>query len=392
VSFLTPAAFALTALAIPLVVLYMLRTRRHRQEVSSVMLWEKAGVAVTSAVPWQKPTITALLILQMLTLLLFVVLLTRPFHREESLLGPHTVFVIDTSGSMATAGRLDAAKQRALDLINSASETNVISIVEAGPRPRVLAALARDPAELRSAVIGLTAGGGLEDLNGAIALANGLATPDRQTRILIFSDGGIPALAPVTEPVIGAEHLLFAATADNLAITAFSGEGTPDGKVRLYFEVADFGSHDLDATVSIAAGSQPVQTVPIRVAAGSRFRDGLRLESEPDLTVTASLLDATGAPLADGNPLDNTADLVLGAGETKGVATVGSGSIFLDALVDSVAGFVPAAGDAPDVLIIDGDDASGLTAPAWLLRPSTPPPATSAPESRCWPMSTCRIW
>ena len=109
-NFLAPAALALAALAIPLIVLYMLRTRRHRQEVSSVMLWERAGVAVTSAVPRQRLKVTPLLIAQLIALALFVLLLARPFLREASLLGPHTVFVIDTSGSMAMAGRLEEAK------------------------------------------------------------------------------------------------------------------------------------------------------------------------------------------------------------------------------------------------------------------------------------------
>jgi Ca-activated chloride channel homolog len=372
-SFLTPSALLLSALAVPLVVLYMLRTRRHRREVPSVMLWERTGVAVTSAVPWQKPKVTTLLVLQMLALFLFVFLLARPFSREESLLGPHTVFVMDTSGSMAMAGRLDAAKQRALDLINDASAGNVISIVEAGPRPRILAALARDPAELRDVISGLTPGGGLENLDGAIAIANGLATPDRPTRILIFSDGGTPELTPLAEPVIGAEHLLFDATADNLAITAFSGEGSADGKVRLFFEVSNFGSSARDTVVTIAAGSQPDVSIPITVPAGGRIRDGVRVDAESDLTVSASLQEGDGVPIEDGNPLDNTADLVFGEGETRSIAIVGTGSMFLDALVGSVTGFVPAAGDAPDLLIIDREDAGQLTAPSWLLRPTTPP-------------------
>ena len=51
VSFLLPAAFGLAALAGPLIVLYMLRSRRPRVEVSSTMLWEKTEVPVSSAVP-----------------------------------------------------------------------------------------------------------------------------------------------------------------------------------------------------------------------------------------------------------------------------------------------------------------------------------------------------
>lgn len=376
-SLLAPAALALSALAIPLIGLYMLRTHRHRQEVSSVMLWERAGVAVTAAVPWQRLKVTPLLIAQLVTLLLFVLLLARPFVQQVSLLGPHTVFVIDTSGSMAMGDRLEEAKGRALDLLGEASGTNVISIVEAGPRPRVLAALARDPAELRDTVLRLTPGGGIEDLAAALAMARSLATPDRPTRILIFSDGGVEELSTLEEPVVGADHLLFAGSADNLAITAFSGEASDDGRVRLFVEVSNYGRTDRAVLLEVSAGSQPVVTIPMTVAAGSRARDGLRVDTEPGLAVQATLRDESGGLLDDGLQLDDTAHLVIGTSQTRTVATIGDGSVFLDALLAAAPGFEQAAGEAPDVIIVDGEPATALTAPAWLIRPAVPPPGVT---------------
>jgi hypothetical protein len=372
-NFLVPAALGLAALALPLIVLYMLRTRRHRQEVSSVMLWERAGVAVTSAVPWQRLKVTPLLIIQLLALALFVLLLARPFQKEASLLGPHTVFVIDTSGSMAMADRLEDAKERALGLLSDASTTNVVSVVEAGPQPRVLAALARDPAELRDTVVGLVPTGGREDLVGALAVARSLATPDRPTRILLFSDGGIAELSTLEEPVVGVDHLLFAGSADNLAITALSGEAADDGRVRLFVEVSNYGDTEQEVLLQVESGSQPTVTIPLTVAARGKARDGLRVDAEPGLEVRAMLLDTSNDPLEDGLALDDVAHLVVGTGPSRAVSTIGEGSVFLDALIDSAAGFAPAAGSVPDVIIIDGEPAANLPAPAWLIRPSVPP-------------------
>ncbi len=376
-NFLAPAALGLAALALPLIALYMLRTRRHRQEVSSVMLWERAGVAVTSAVPWQRLKITPLLIAQLIGLSLFALLLARPYLREASLLGPHTVFVIDTSGSMAMADRLDEAKERALDLLSDASTTNVISVVEAGPRAKVLAALARDPAELRDTVARLAPSGGMEDLPAALAVARSLATPDRPTRVLLFSDGGIAELSTLEEPVIGVDHLLFARSEDNLAITAFSGEGSDDGRVRLFVEVSNYGETDREAVLEITAGSQAPLSVPLAIAAGGLARDGLRIDAEPGLEVQAVLKDDSGAPLEDGLPLDDRAYLVVGTGPARRVTTLGDGSVFLDALIASTPGFEVAAGEVPDVIIIDGEPATDVPAPAWLIRPSVPPPGVT---------------
>lgn len=372
-SFLAPGAFALSLLAIPLLALYMLRTRRHRQEVSSTMLWEKAGVAVTSAVPWQKLKITALLIAQLIALALFVLLLARPFDREISLLGPHTVFVIDTSGSMAMADRLDDAKRTALDLLDDVSTANVVSIVDAGPQPKVLAALARDPAELREIVEGITGGGGFENLAGGLTLARSLATPDRPTRILIFSDGGVAELAALEEPVVGADHLFFGNTQDNVAITALSGEASEDGRIRVFFEISNFGDLPQETVVHVAAGSQPIKKVPLTIPAGGRARDGLRVDGDPGIEISATLHDEAGDPFQDGLILDNEAFIVMGTTQRSTVSIVGEGSVFLDALLESVSGFEPAAGEAPDVLVIDGESAAELTTAAWLIRPSEPP-------------------
>src|SRR5665811_1086840 len=197
-----------------------------------------------------------------------------------------------------------------------------------------------------------------------------LATPDRPTRILIFSDGGVEELSTLDEPVVGADHLLFAESAPNVAISAFSGESSDDGRVRLFVEVSNYGETDRDVVVEITAGSQPPMSLPLKVAAGGRARDGLRVDAEPGLEVSASLRNEADEPLEDGLDLDNTAHLVIGSSQIRTVSTIGAGSVFLDALVDSVAGFEPAAGEAPDVIIIDGEPAVGLTAPTWLIRPS----------------------
>ena len=128
-SFLIPAAFGLAALAGPLIVLYMLRSRRPRVEVASTMLWEKAEVPVSSAVPWQRLRWTPLLLLQLAVLAAFVVTLARPFYRESTLLGPHTVFVVDTSGSMdsADAPRYTVQLSQVIsDLLDDKDELNVI--------------------------------------------------------------------------------------------------------------------------------------------------------------------------------------------------------------------------------------------------------------------------
>ena len=66
--FLTPLAFLLGLLALPILVLYMLKMRRRQVEVSSVLLWQRLLRDREANAPWQRLKRNLLLILQLLLL------------------------------------------------------------------------------------------------------------------------------------------------------------------------------------------------------------------------------------------------------------------------------------------------------------------------------------
>ncbi len=365
--FLVPGALGLTALAGPLVVLYMLRSKRRPQEVASTMLWREVGEPVSSAVPWKRLKLTPLLLAQLAVLALFVLSLARPFVSEATVLGPHTVFVLDTSGSMAMAGRFDQARVVALDLAADVSEANLASVVEAGPRPRVLVAFSGDGEAVADAIAGLTPGGGSADLSSAVRLARGLAAPDRDTSVVIFSDGGDGPLAE--EPVIGATHLRFDDIASNLAISAFDAEPSAEGAVRTFIQVDNHGPEPRDVTVAFEVDGLAAGKTELSVPGLDAARQVVPLEAGPASSVTASFVDHT-----DALDLDDRAHLVVGGGQSSSVAVAGEGSLFLSALLASTPGVAVA--DAPgaaDILIVDGGPLPDIDRPTWLIRPEQAP-------------------
>jgi len=366
-SFLAPSALALLSLAIPLVVLYMLRSRRRRVEVPSVKLWAAEEENVSAALPWQRLTITAALLMQLLALALFAFLLARPFFREETLLGPHTVMIIDTSGSMATAGRLDAAKARATALAVDASDAQLVSVVEAGPRPRVLVAFSRDPEAVRNAIGSLEAGGGTEDLPGALRLARGLTSPDRPTTVLLLTDGGFENV--LDEPIADATHVRFDAIDDNVAITAFGTGVAGEGGPRVFIELSSFSNRPESVTVEMTVDGLRIGTVDFDLDAGESAREIVPVDAGPGQAVEVRLLDHE-----DANPLDDRSALILSGGADLSATVLGEGSPFLDALLRSVEGIRPAIGEAPDIVIFDGGNASIIDRPAWVIAPAEPPP------------------
>lgn len=366
-SFLVPAALGAVALVGPLIVLYMLRSKRRPHQVASTMLWREVGEPVSSAVPWRPLKLTTLLLLQMAVLALFVLSLARPFVAEATVLGPHTVFVMDTSGSMAMAGRFEQARERALDLSRDVSEANLASVVEAGPDPAVLVAFSGDPEAVAEALSSLEPGGGTEDMSTAVRLARGLAAPDRETSVVVFSDGGAVPLPE--EPVVGATHLRFDDLASNLAISGFDAEPSAEGAARLFVQIENHGPDDRQVVVALEIDGLPAGSMEMSVPGLQAARQVVPLDAVAGNVVTARIVDA-----ADALPLDDSADLVIGGGLTRTVGVAGEGSPFLTALLSSTPGVTIAPEvDTADLLIVDGGPLPDIDRPTWLIRPETAP-------------------
>ncbi|MBL8165950.1 MAG: BatA domain-containing protein, partial [Anaerolineae bacterium] len=78
-SFLTPLALLGALLAIPIILLYMLRLRRREVVVSSTFLWQQIVRDNEANTPWQRLRRNLLLLLQLIILALLVLALARPF-------------------------------------------------------------------------------------------------------------------------------------------------------------------------------------------------------------------------------------------------------------------------------------------------------------------------
>ena len=370
---LAPAALGFAAFAIPLIVLYMLRSRRQRVDVPSVLLWQRTEQSVTSAVPWKRLELSPLLLLQLLVLGLLVFALSRPFFNQESLLGPHTVLVVDSSGSMAAAGRFDAAIARAARLSADVSDSNLVSVVDAGPRAAIVASFLRTPESVAAALEEIELTGGPSDLDGAIRLGRSLATPDRPTNLVLLSDGAGVALA--TEPVIGAEHIRFGDTADNVSISGFSIDPSSGGVVRAFVNVTNHTGIDTTVTVRLEVNGLPSGSFDLDVSALSDAAKTVPVDAGPGDVVEVRRM---GDP--DGLAMDDIASLVVTGGTQRIVNVSGKGSPFLDVLVDITPGFEMGPANKADVMIVDGGALPEIDRPTWLIRPETAPPGVEFEE------------
>lgn len=325
-SFLTPIFLLLGLLALPIIVMYMLRLRRREVVVSSTLLWQKLLRDREANAPWQKLRRNLLLLLQLLILAALVLALARPFFPIPSIISGSTVVLLDGSASMqATDGdtpRFDAAKAEVNSLINDLGGDNQMTLIHVGHTPTVLASATNDKTVLRNALSQTMPTTATPNWDAALALAAGAAQGFRDGRVVIVSDGGLPDdLPPLpTAPI----YLPIGESGENLAISALATRGTETGP-QLFASVANQGILDQDALFSLTLDDTLYDSRRINIPAGSSTNLTWDLP-EGTAAIAARLSDHEDDYLA----LDDVAYAVHEGGVTNRALLVTEGNLFLE--------------------------------------------------------------
>ena len=155
-AFLAPLALLLGLLAVPIIVLYMLRLRRREVLVSSTLLWRKLLRDREANAPWQRLRRNLLLILQLLILAALVLALARPYLPTPSVVSGSVVVLLDASASMQATdvepSRFEQAREIVDEWIGNLGGDDRMTLILAGRLPRVLASASNDREALREAL------------------------------------------------------------------------------------------------------------------------------------------------------------------------------------------------------------------------------------------------
>jgi hypothetical protein len=351
VTFVAPLAFALAALAAPIIVLYMLRSRRARTPVSSTMLWDIGQRNVSASAPWQPLRFSWLLFLQLLALLLVVLAVARPARPTSVPLADHTVLIVDTSASMQAGDhgrtRLESAKRAALRAVGQLAPGKLMSVVDAGPRARVVLTGSSDRRSLVEAISSLHATDGSTDASGAFALGQSLEEPDTPTILHFYSDGGVRAEDRAVAPGILA-HIPIGSPEGNVGVTRLSVAprgGGWDAFVRL----VNTGTLAADASLVLEADGQRVDVQAVRLDPQAARDVTLTIPRTTATRIVARLeniragSDVTGDVAADdidALSVDDRAYAVLDRGAATRVLLVTPGNVFIESLLKSIPGAV----------------------------------------------------
>src|SRR5207244_13534714 len=103
-SLITPIALALGVTLPIIVVFYLLKVRRHDEEVSSTFLWNDLIRDLAAHEPLQRLRWNLLLLLQLLALALITFAVARPFSEQVGQKPVQAVLLLDGSSSCQPTG------------------------------------------------------------------------------------------------------------------------------------------------------------------------------------------------------------------------------------------------------------------------------------------------
>jgi len=338
-SFLTPLGFALASLAIPIILLYMLKLRRKQVQVSSTFLWQQLLREQQATAPWQKLTRNLLLILQLLILAALVFALARPAIEVPVIASGSVIVLLDGSASMnatdVSPSRFEVGRNAVLDLINGLSPASSLSLILVGEKPQTLISAETDKSLLRNALNNAKVTQGSADWKSAFALAAG--TGGKSTFVII-SDGGLPQSGLPTLPG-DIRYIPIGTSQNNLAISALAlrlAQKSP----QLFAEVTNYDSADHNIVLSIYFNDKLIDARQLLIPANSS--NSLTLDN---LSNTSGVYKATiSSPTAnslDSLELDNTAFAVFQSSNARRVLLVSKGNLFLEQLLASLPGIQP---------------------------------------------------
>ena len=329
-TFLSPFAFLLFALSLPLVMLYFLKVRRRERRVPSLLLWAPALRDREASAFFQRLQRDPLLILQLLALLALTLALARP---TATVLGDgarKVVVVLDNSASMkakdVSPSRFDRAKGEAAALVRRLSEGAEVMVIESGVQPRVTAALSRDRDRALDAIWAARAHDLPHRLTESIRIARALVGTDPRAEIHVFTDGAF-TLEPSPETTDARLRWVGVGQGGkNLAIT------------NLAVRKASYGSFEYQAFASLVNWTPDARTFNFALTIDDKEIAEKSVTLEPNVRRSLVLpfthngggtVKAT-IKVRDDLDTDNTAWAVLPPPRKIAVLLVSPGNLFLE--------------------------------------------------------------
>lgn len=318
----------------PIVLLYILRIRRRRQVVPTLMFWDQIFRETAPRSLWRTFRHWLSLVLQLAFLLLLALALADPMQSGESQRPRHYVLVLDQSASMqATDGessRFHEAKQLAARTVRAMRSQDQATIIAAGVQPGIACPTTYHPPTLHRALETVQFTDAPSDLRAALRLARSIDVGDGERRIVLLTDtpgAGSVEDARGDDVAVGT----CGGTAANVGITAFGVRPRSDNPIELdgIIRLGNFGPEARTVEVKLRRDDALLDVLSVDLEAGEERVQTFRHVQEGGRLLRAEL---TGD---DAFPLDDRAVAVLPPMKRHRVVLVSEGNVFLEGILSA---------------------------------------------------------
>lgn len=249
-----PAGLWLLTLLVPLLLLYILRSRPQPLLVGSLWLWSRAAAELEARHPFRKWLAQFPLVLQALTVIVLSLTVSAPTTRGEEL-ARRVAIIIDLSASMQTrnssgTARIDEAKQQVADFVAGLHPDTEILLLSAGRAASVVTPFERDRRRVLERLQGLDAGDIEGRLQPALELAGDkLAQAQGDSLLVVVTDGVLAERALPPLPDLRVRVIRVGTGSDNVAITRVDAESersktSPElNSTAVFASVRNFSEH-----------------------------------------------------------------------------------------------------------------------------------------------------
>ena len=360
--------------AVLTVVAYIIKMRRRRFEVPFSSLWKRVLEQRDANALWKqlKRWLSLAFLLGIIGLVLVAALGPTLGARDPD--ARSVVILIDASASMKAQDgdparkaftRMDRAKERAKDLIDSMGGGDLAMVIRVDGQATPLSRFEGDKPMLRKIVNGMQASDTPADLPRALSAAADALRGRQRPLAVIISDGAYsePQLtqvawgtAPEAEPGtstgtgmgtgtgrdlatvdmkgIDVKYMGVGSRSENVGIVAFNVRRYIANKAayEVFIEVQNFGTEPARRQLALYNGETAIEVKSIELAPGQRTREIYRQLPGGESTLRASLRpgEGAGAGNSDPFPLDDQAWALLPARKTHSVLMVTRENLYLE--------------------------------------------------------------
>jgi hypothetical protein len=335
-SFALPIALSLAALAIPILILYILKVRMRRIPVSTNLFWRQIYDEKPPRSIWQNLRHLLSLLAQLLLLALLVLAIADPYMPWQLMRARRIVLVIDNSASMKATDvvptRLDAAKSFAQDFISGLRERDEVAIVLGGSSPEVVMGMTGHLPTLRRAIESIQPSDNPTELDAAVRLGEKLVGDHPHGQVIVLTDGCFkePAVEAVAvEASNKVTYQIFGTAADNVGITQFQTRRSLTDPLGYEILAAVFNASDasLQCRLELTLDDVPIDVVPLDLSPGEEWKKSFEKTSIDGGVVVARLTNLDGQ--RNVLDIDDVALAVLPARTIQKVMIVSAGNLFL---------------------------------------------------------------